>query len=331
MKLFYIPIEPYKTRYTADWIEQFESEFQNHNVEYETVLGDTFSDVVTSGGVLDACGTHVYKFSQLQKLITLINSNSVHDGDVLFFADLWFPGLESLFYIRNMVNIQFKICGIFHAGTYDSHDFTYRNNMRNWGKYLEASWFSEIDKIFVATEFHKQLLLSGSIIIPRLADRVFVTGIPFYGDELRKKYLTKKEDIIVFPHRLDEEKHPELFDLFVDKLNQKGFNFKAIKTIEETSSRDEYFKLLGRSKIMISFAEQETFGYSTLESMALDNYVIVPNKLSYCETVPFSYRYDTLDEAFDMLVNAMQNWQKPDYNHCYSKWANSVDNMIKLL
>ena len=144
-------------------------------------------------------------------------------------------------------------------------------------------------------------------------------------------YLTKKEDIIVFPHRLDEEKHPELFDLFVDKLNQKGFNFKAIKTIEETSSRDEYFKLLGRSKIMISFAEQETFGYSTLESMALDNYVIVPNKLSYCETVPFSYRYDTLDEAFDMLVNAMQNWQKPDYNHCYSKWANSVDNMIKLL
>ena len=331
MKLFYIPIEPYKTRYTADWIEQFENEFDNRGVNYETILGNTFSNNVTSGGVLDACGTHSYKFSQLQKLVTLLNSNVIHDGDILFFADLWFPGLESLFYIRNMLGIKFKICGIFHAGTYDKHDFTYRNNMRNWGKYLEASWFTEIDKIFVATTFHKQLLLNGSIIIPRLADKIFVTGIPFYGKELREKYLTKKEDIIVFPHRLDEEKHPELFDLFIDKLDQRGFKFKAIKTIEETSSREEYFQLLGKSKIMMSFAEQETFGYSTLESMALDNIVIVPNKLSYVETVPFSYRYDTLDEAFDFLVHSIQYYQKPDYNNCYDKWANSINNMLELL
>lgn len=331
MKIFYIPIEPYETRYTADWIRQFEREFDKCGLCYETILGETFSNTVTSGGVLDVCGTHLYKFSQLQKLMIKLNENEVHDGDILFFADLWFPGVESLFYVRNMLNIKFKIEGIFHAGTYDSHDFTYRNNMRSWGKWLEASWFSEIDKIFVATDFHKQLLLKGSIIIPRLADKIFVTGLPFYGNELRNKYLNKKEDIIVFPHRLDEEKHPELFDLFIDKLAQKGFNFKAIRTIEETSSRQEYFSILGKSKIMLSFADQETFGYSTLESMALDNIVIVPNKLSYVETVPVSYRYDTLDEAFDLLINSIQHYQKPDYNYCFTKWENSINNMIKLL
>ncbi len=331
MRVFYIPIEPYKTRYTADWIKQFEHEFDVNNVCYETILGDTFSDTVTAGGVLDACGTHAYKFAQLQKLIVKLNSGDVHDGDVIFFADLWFPGIESLFYIRNMTGVKFKICGIFHAGTYDTHDFTYRNNMRSWGKWLEASWFAEIDKIFVATDFHKKLLLDGSIIIPRLADKIFVTGLPFYGNELREKYLTKKEDIIVFPHRLDEEKHPECFNLFVDRLIQQGFKFKSIKTIEETKSREEYFSILGKSKIMLSFAEQETFGYSTLESMALDNVVIVPNKLSYVETVPTEYRYDTLDEAFDMLVHSLTNYQKPRYNDCFVKWENSIKNMIKLL
>lgn len=330
MKVFYIPIEPYKTRYTADWIQQFEREFQRNNVDYETILGDTFSNNVTAGGVLDACGTHVYKFTQLQKLITKINFNEVHNGDVLFFADLWFPGLESLFYIRNMTGIQFKICGIFHAGTYDPHDFTCRNNMRSWGKWLEASWFSEIDKIFVATEFHKGLLLRGSIggCCP---SKIFVTGLPFYGNELREKYLTTKEDIVVFPHRLDKEKHPELFDSFVDRVVNLGFNVKAIKTIDETSSREEYFSILGKSKIMLSFAEQETFGYSTLESMALDNIVIVPNELSYVETVPRKYRYNTLDEAFNRLVYSLQHYQAPDYDECFIKWEKSIPNMLALL
>lgn len=331
MKIFYIPIEPYETRYTADWIQQFESEFDACGVQYETILGSTFSNTVTIGGVLDACGTHVYKFTQLQKLIDKINANVVHDGDVIFFADLWFPGIESLFYIRNMTGIKFKVCGIFHAGTYDSKDFTCRNNMRSWGKWLEACWLSEIDKIFVATHFHKQLLLSGSIIIPRLADKIFVTGLPFYGESLRDRYLSTKENIVVFPHRLDEEKHPELFDLFADKLNQLGFEFKAIKTIEETRSREEYFSLLGKSKVMLSFAEQETFGYATLESMVLDNIVIVPNKLSYVETVPSAYRYDSLEEAFDLLVHSLRYYEKPNYNGCFAKWANSISNMIALL
>ena len=126
-------------------------------------------------------------------------------------------------------------------------------------------------------------------------------------------------------------KHPELFDLFIDKLKQRGLNFTAVRTIEETSSRDEYFSLLGKSKIMLSFADQETFGYSTLESMALDNIVIVPNRLSYVETVPSQYRYDTLDEAFTLLINSLTNYKKPEYDDCYLVWKNSISTMLDLL
>ena len=42
---------------------------------------------------------------------------------------------------------------------------------------------------------------------------------------------------------------------------------------------------------MVSFELQETFGYSTVEAMALQCCVIVPDRLSYVETVPPQHRY----------------------------------------
>jgi len=326
--IYYIPIEPYDTRYTADWISQFENEFEICGIKYKTILGENTSTKVTEGGVLDACGTHVYKFSQLNKLMKLINDGKVKDNDIIFFADLWFPGLESLFYVRNMLGIKFKICGIFHAGTYDYHDFTYRNGMRSWGEHLEASWFSGIDMIFVATKFHKKLLLQNSVKVEGLSDKIFVTGLPFYSKELIEKYpIQDKENILVFPHRLDIEKHPELFDMLVAYLNSKGVEFTPVKTIVETSSRDEYFKLLAKSKVMVSFADQETFGYSTLESMALGNVVVVPNGLSYEETVPIDNRYGDTKECFEMVEKALLNYSKPKYAEI-DKWRYSIRNML---
>ena len=331
--LYYIPIEPYETRYTADWVQDFEQTFEQFDVEFTTILGKPSSTKVTDGGVLDACGTHLYKFSQLQILIEKIDNGIVKDDDVIFFADLWFPGLESLFYIRNMLKRKFKICGIFHAGTYDKADFTYRNGMRRWGRFLEASWFTEIDTIFVATEFHKNLLLSKSLsfMTPQLADKIYVTGLPFFSDKLRWQYLkTNKSDenILVFPHRMDIEKHPEMFDELVSWLQSKQIKFKPVRTIVETKSRKEYFNLLAKSKVMVSFADQETFGYSTLESMALDNIVVVPNRLSYVETVPRRFRYDTKQECFDMVLNALTNYSKPCYDDI-DEWQYSICKMIE--
>lgn len=325
--LYHVPIEPYETRYTADWVQQFEQEFINRGIDFLTVAGKSTSSTVTPGGVLDTAGTHIYKFSQLTKLMSLFQQNKIKDGDTIFFADLWFPGLESLFYVRNMTKIDFKICGIFHAGTYDSADFTYRSGMRNWGKYLEASWFSEIDKIFLATEFHKKLLLDNSMKINGLENKLVVTGLPFYGDELEKKYLSNiKQNILVFPHRMDPEKHPELFDELVEYLKREGVEFFPVKTIVETRSRAEYFELLGKSKVMVSFADQETFGYSTLESMALQNIVVVPDKLSYREIVPEENRYSTYEEAFKKVKDALSENTLPNYNTRI--WKKSIGNML---
>lgn len=332
MKIYYVPIEPYETRYTADWIKQFTDEFEKNNVEYEVILGSTVTSKITCGSVLDACGTNIYKLSQLSKLVNLINDGVIKDGDCIFFADAWFPGVESLFYIRNLTKINYKIFGILHAGTYDRNDFTYREGMRPWGKFMELGWITGFDKIFVATKYHKSLIKRFSAVDICMDNTIVVTGLPFYADDLRAKYgNVEKENIVVFPHRLDTEKRPQLFDELSDIIHKFDKDIKCVKTLEVTKSREEYFQLLAKSKVMVSFALQETFGYSTLESMALGNKVFVPNDLSYVETVPDYNRYDNIDLkklAMD-IIKSVKYYSNPNYD--LSIWTHSIDNMIDVM
>lgn len=325
MKIIHVPIEKVPTRYTADWVDQFETAFKLAKVEFVTVAPTKEEIPITTGSVLDAYGTNIYKFQQLNMIIEMIRDGQVTEDDVIFFADLWFPGLESLFYIRNLSNIDFKIAGVFHAGTWDPHDFTSRSGMRSWGQHIELGWLHGIDMIFVATQWHKDLIVMNSGDFDE--NKIFVTGLPFYANELRTRYpFEAKENIVVFPHRLHPEKHPEKFD----RLAKKYPKWKFIKTLESTSNRDEYFKLLARSKIMISFAEQETFGYSTVEAMALGNYVIVPNDLSYRETVPDKYRYNKEKDIYAMLEEFMESDKIPVYPEL-EKWSTSIDKMIRVM
>ena len=331
MRVIHIPIEAYETRYTADWIQQFESAFRVTNTDFITVLGEQVTSKIQQGSVLDACGTHIYKFTQLNKLMMMIKEGIITENDVLFFSDLWFPGLESLFYVRQITGIDFKIAGVYHAGTWDPHDFTSRSGMRSWGQHVEASWLHGVDMIFVATQWHKDLIVLNSTEFDE--NKVFVTGIPFYSKELQLKYplntrgdIFVKENIVIFPHRMDLEKHPEKFDRLAKKYPQWTF----IKTIEKTTSREEYFKLLARSKVMVSYAEQETFGYSTVEAMALGNFVIVPNQLSYRETVPSDYRYNNEKSISDMLEKFMSMNEIPVYPEL-DKWATSIERIIRVM
>lgn len=325
MKIIHVPLEKLPTRYTADWVQQFEETFKACRVEFVTVEGNESNQSIKQGSVLDCFGTNRYKMQQLDKILEMLQNKEITENDVIFFADLWFPGLESLFYVRNITGVDFKIAGIYHAGTWDPYDFTSRTGMRNWGRHLEMSWLHGIDIIFVATQWHKDLIVMNSDDFDDT--KIFVTGIPFYARELSEKYpVTTKNELVVFPHRLDIEKHPEKFERLAKRYQQWTFS----KTIESTRDRDAYFKMLARSKVMISFAEQETFGYSTVEAMALGNFVIVPNSLSYRETVPSDYRYNSEREIPAMLENFMQMKEIPYYPEL-QKWATSIERMIRVL
>jgi glycosyltransferase involved in cell wall biosynthesis len=301
MKIWNVPIEPLIERYSNDWNHWFPEEFDANGIEYETINGEELTRRIEQGSFLDVIGTNHFKASQIQKICRKIYSGAVKDGDVFLFHDYWFPGVESLAYIRDALGMKFKIVGLLHAGTWDKQDFLSHKGMDIWAPELEESWFQIADCIFVATEFHRNLLINSR----RVGCPIHVTGFPIR--DLHSNPDVEKEKVIVFPHRLDSEKQPEKFELlekiFRD-LHPDLEEWRFIKTKEEIAhitpngltSKEAYYSLLNKSRIAVSCALQETWGIAMQEALFAGCIPLVPDRLSYVEMYPPQFRYGTLEE-----------------------------------
>ena len=314
-KFFLVPIEPLPERYSTQWISWFGKEFNRHNIDHEFIFGKELTSKIEVGSFLDVYGTNYYKAHQLTLIIEKIRNKEVKDGDVIFFFDLWFPGLEMLQYIRQGAEIDFKICGVFHAGTYDEGDFLFHKGMASWGEMLENSWLNFIDVIFVATDFHKQLILEKRKVV---SDKIKVTGLPLYFSDY-SEFNLEKENIVVFPHRLDIEKQPYLFDEVKDRLRNKYPNWHFIKSKEyisrysEDKQKEEYYRLLSKSKISVSFALQETWGIAMQESLFYGCKILVPKRLSYLEMYLPAFKFSTMEEFYSKLIKLMDGLEEDSF------------------
>ena len=283
--------------------------FHKLGVPFTNVNGVSLTDCVEQGSVLDAHGTNYWKARQMARIITKLYRKEIKDGDTIFFHDLWFPGLEMLAYIRDITGVNFLIKGIFHAGTWDFSDFTSKAGMTPWAKHIEKGWLHLVDEIFVATKFHKRLILTQrNAGEPQFdPDKIKVTGIPFVANEVKRPQA--KENIVVFPHRLDMEKQPILFDRLAELLCDKYPDWEFVKSKDVCNSKEEYFQLLGKSKIAVSFATQETFGYAMMEAMANGCWPVVPNRLSYATmTIYEGHRWDSFSGILMAVARRINNW-----------------------
>jgi hypothetical protein len=317
-----IPIESLKERYSYDWNQWFPREFDALGVKYKTIYPGPLSNEIRQGEFLDCIGTNYFKSEQLADVCRHFYLSDVKDGDVFFFQDLWFPGLEMLAYIRDTMGLRFKITGILHAGTYDPQDFLAQKGLGYWGKDLENSWLKLVDDIFVATDYHKRLLTLTREADPR---KVHITGLPIYWGIGHVPW-DKKEDIIVFPHRLAPEKQPDMFEVLERELGRcPAFdNWLFIKSKDVCKTKGDFYILLGKSKVAVSFALQETWGIAQQEALFAGCIPFCPDRLSYRELYPRSLRYQTVGELASKIQNLVER-------HLWANFVLDVDNCKKAL
>jgi hypothetical protein len=139
-------------------------------------------------------------------------------------------------------------------------------------------------------------------------DKVHVTGFPMYPDFLFQ-IPTKKENIILFPHRLDSEKCPDQFDALHELCREESemLGWRWLKTKEECTTKKEYYELLARSKVAVSCAKQETWGIAMQEATLFGCFPVCPNRLSYPEIFGDDYLYhdSNLQSAKKLIVHFM--------------------------
>ena len=335
MKIWQVPIEPLEERYSKQWTEWFEQEFVNLGVEFTTIKGEILSTKIRQGSFLDVIGTNFYKACQLKSLCGLLENGFIKDDDVILLHDGWFPGIEMLAYIRDALDLKFKIYAIFHAGTYDPWDFLTQKGMAKWAYWSETAWFMIYDGIFVATEFHKKMIVGDRSVY---SNKFHVTGLPIYPDFVQPD--AHKENIIVFPHRLDPEKQPEMFQKLRSELvKRRDFGWIMTNTKTLCTTKQQYYNLLNKAKISVSCALQETFGICMQESVMCGCIPIVPNRLSYQELYPAVFRYDSYEE----LIEKVEYFTKTSgegieslrleilKNQFIKMGAEAIPNMVKIL
>jgi len=311
MAIILVHIEPLEERYSKQWLDDLKD-------KVDVILGSTEEQVIKDGEFLDVYDTNLFKLNQGIDIINYVRTHKLTKDDTIFFLDLWNPVVTMLGYVRDCMNLDFKIAGMLHAGTWDEWDFLSRSGMGRWAKGLEYSMIQVADKVIVATEFHKELIRKDIMEFTN----IIVEDFPIFTDDI----VLDKKNIVVFPHRLAPEKDVDYF-WNVAKEYKKKYNDDTvfIESVGNCNSKQDYYNLLAESKVSFSSAKQETFGIAMLESLNLGCIPVVPNRLSYRETLP-GYTYNNIEEAIEMVRDGIMNWKRPK-----KYTVNNFDNILKRL
>lgn len=143
---------------------------------------------------------------------------------------------------------------------------------------------------------------------------------------------------IVWNHRWEYDKQPEMFLEALYKLQRRGLSFKVILLGESfqqrpeefleaqerlahhiehvgyVSSRDEYARLLHAADVQVSTAIQDFFGGSTCEAIYCGCHPLLPDRLNYPALVPTEVHAQSLYRDFDDLVDKLSRaCERPEH------------------
>jgi glycosyltransferase involved in cell wall biosynthesis len=317
--LYVLPLEPLDERYTTQWRCWFARALRERGTLFKYIDGEKLTETVESGLVLDACGTNYWKMTQAAKVCQLFHQREVSDGDKFFTMDLWHPGLEVIPYMAQLQGVRVEVYGFLHAGSYTRLDFA--EPMASWAQHFERGWFSFCKKIFVASEYHANnfwMRRCNSYFLDSVdPGQIVVTGNPIDTSEILARCqpwvpASKRENIVVFPHRWDKEKQPDVFVQIMQLLWRCRQDFRVLITtgrkkfadprglligvsfpyeIYENLSKYDYYLALAKAKVMVSCAVEEHFGYAFCESAVAGCAPVVPNAYSYPEILNGDTRF----------------------------------------
>ena len=307
-KIIYLPLEHVESRYTVHMDRDITEYLEHSGKEFIRIYPDIPTPkTMKAGSFLDAEFTIRFKAEQVAELARLYREDIIESGDIIWSSDIWHPGLpEGVAYMNYFAKKDVKLRGFIHAGSFTDTDFV--RDMERWAKNFEDNIFDISDKIYCASQFIKDDIAKKRLVNP---DKLVVSGLPLDKIDLNKQLRVpimkeNKENIVIFSGRNVDEKQPWLFEQLKDEFKNKDIEF--INTLEHNFSKEEYYNLLGKAKVVVSFALQENFGYSIAEAVYLGCTPVLPNRLVYPEFYEEVYLYNTFEEACGNVEMAIEDY-----------------------
>ena len=292
MTVFIVDIEAVDTRYTKQWKDYLPKQLRRAiNEDVVVISGGETPQATTPGAFLNFGGTNVYKSKQLEQIGEMFCKGEVKDGDYFLYTDAWNPTVVQLRYMAELLGISIRIGGLWHAGSYDPHDFLGRLiGDKPWVRHAEMSMFECYDDNFFASDFHIDMFTD--VFDEDYAvdwNRIHRVGWPmeYLKDSLDSYKGMEKRNLILFPHRVAPEKQVDIFKDLAEQLPEYEF----VVCQERELTKNEYHNLLGEAKMVFSANLQETLGISWYEGALVNAIPMVPDRLSYSEMAVPEFKY----------------------------------------
>ena len=315
-KLFYMGLESYQARYTFQLTDWSERVFARRGLEYVVVPGDTIDDTkaISVGQVLDAHGRSYFAMSQMMNLVQMMRNGECTGEDVVFFEDMFQPGMESLPYIMCQIPEEDRpqIYVRCLAQAVDPDDFVHVWGMSKWMSLYEQM-VNEIPNVHVLAT--NEEMVAHMRIANWTAPIYNIAGLSFGKEEVQSrvdniKPFNERKSRVVFGARWDQEKQPDFFMDIVEEMKKtfpamefaicqggplRSNNPKYIERarkleaegklkIYENLEKNEYYNIVNDSRVMFNCALQDWVSNTVSEADALGCNVVYPAYRSFPET-----------------------------------------------
>jgi len=319
-KLFYMGLESYEARYTLQLTEWNRRVFERRGIEVIYVPGSTIdnSQSISVGQVLDAHGRSYFAMSQMMNLVQMMRNGDVTGEDVVYFEDMFQPGIESLPYIMDQVEYyrRPKVWVRCLAQAIDPDDFVHV-----WGM---AKWMDLYEKM--VNEFVTGVLATNEEMVAHMriagwsAPIYNISGLAFGKTEVLERIggaenirpFADRKMRVGFAARFDQEKQPGFFMDLVEKIksqpNGRDISFAVFQggplrsnnpeyverarslqqkghlEIYENLNKNRYYELLNDTRVLFNCALQDWVSNTVSEADTLGANVLYPAYRSFPET-----------------------------------------------
>ena len=368
-KLYYMGLESYEARYTLQLTEWNRRVFDRQGLDVVYVPGTTIdnSQAISVGQVLDAHGRSYFGMSQMMNLVQLMKNGEVTSEDVIYFEDMFQPGMESLPYILDQVpaDQRPRVYVRCLAQSIDPDDFVHVWGMARWMGLYEQ----------MVNEFVTGVLATNEEMVAHMriagwrAPIYNIGGLAFGKAEVLER-ITGADNVqpfenrtrrVGFAARFDQEKQPGFFMDLIEMWNTQGpypvefavfsggplrsnnpeyiDRAKAMEAegklkIYDKLNKNDYYALLNNTRVLFNCALQDWVSNTVSEADTLGCNVLYPAYRSFPETFANDpnrmYVPWSIDDAYMKLRNLLE---QPHHNMgLISDWNNgTIDRIVDIL
>ena len=368
-KLYYMGLESYEARYTLQLTEWNRRVFERRGLDVVYVPGTTIDNTksISVGQVLDAHGRSYFSMSQMMNLVQLMKNGQVTAEDVIYFEDMFQPGIESLPYIMDQIPAEQRprIYVRCLAQAIDPDDFVHV-----WGM---AGWMSTYERM--VNQFVTGVLATNEEMVAHMriagwtAPIYNISGLAFGKDEVLERIggvnnirpFAERPRRVGFAARFDQEKQPGFFMDLIEMYHElttepcefaiysggplRSNNRKFIDRadtlaqqgklkIYDNISKNEYYAHLNNTRVLFNCALQDWVSNTVSEADTLGANVLYPAYRSFPETFANDpnrlYIPWSIDDAYHKMQNLLR---EPHHNMgLISDWNNgTVDRVIDIV